>query len=317
MSSTIQGAEALQTTTSPVDPGSSDGVGTGSVGTPPRSRRRRRLDGGTGGTNWWLTALIAVCSLTVLLPLYFTIVTSLKTPDQLGGTGFELPTEIRWQNFVDAYQLTNFPQALLNTALITVGAVVLTLFTNSLVAYAIARNMHKKFFRGLYFYFLAAIFVPFPIIMLPVVKETALLGLDTPVGLVLLYTVYGLSFNIFIFTAYINSIPIELEEAARMDGASTWGVFWKVVFPLLAPMNATVGILTCVWAWNDFLLPLVILSDPSARTLPLAQFIFQGQFNTNYTVAFASYLMALAPLLVVYIVAQKWVVSGVMRGSTK
>lgn len=305
MSSTIQGAEALQTTTSPVDPA-----------TTPR-RRRRRLDGGTGGTNWWLTALIAVCSLTVLLPLYFTVVTALKGPEQLGGTGFELPTEIRWQNFVDAYQLTNFPQALLNTALITVGAVVLTLFTNSLVAYAIARNMHKKFFKGLYFYFLAAIFVPFPIIMLPVVKETALLGLDTPVGLVLLYTVYGLSFNIFIFTAYIKSIPIELEEAARMDGASTWGVFWKVVFPLLSPMNATVGILTCVWAWNDFLLPLVILSDPSARTLPLAQFIFQGQFNTNYTVAFASYLMALAPLLVVYVIAQKWVVSGVMRGSTK
>lgn len=300
MSYTLQGAEALQTTAAP----------------SPAPRRRRR-NGGTGGTNWWLTALIAVCSLTVLLPLYFTIVTALKGPDQLGGTGFELPTEIRWQNFADAYQLTNFPRALLNTALITVGAVVLTLFTNSLVAYAIARNMHKKFFRALYFYFLAAIFVPFPIIMLPVVKETALLGLDTPVGLVLLYTVYGLSFNIFIFTAYIKSIPIELEEAARMDGASTWGVFWKIVFPLLAPMNATVGILTCVWAWNDFLLPLVILSDPSARTLSLAQFIFQGQFNTNYTVAFASYLMALAPLLVVYLIAQKWVVSGVMRGSTK
>ena len=299
MSSTLQGAEALQTTAA------------------PEPKRRRRLDGGNGGTNWWLTALIAVCSLTVLLPLYFTIVTALKGPDQLGGTGFELPAEIRWQNFADAYQLTNFPRALLNTALITVGAVVLTLFTNSLVAYAIARNMHRKFFRALYFYFLAAIFVPFPIIMLPVVKETALLGLDTPVGLVLLYTVYGLSFNIFIFTAYIKSIPIELEEAARMDGASTWGVFWKIVFPLLAPMNATVGILTCVWAWNDFLLPLVILSDPSARTLPLAQFIFQGQFNTNYTVVFASYLMALAPLLVVYLIAQKWVVSGVMRGSTR
>nr|BFF16273.1 hypothetical protein GCM10025699_75760 [Microbacterium flavescens] len=96
MSSTIQGAEALQTTTSPVDPAT----------TP---RRRRRLDGGNGGTNWWLTALIAVCSLTVLLPLYFTIVTALKGPDQLGGTGFELPTEIRWQNFADAYALTDFP----------------------------------------------------------------------------------------------------------------------------------------------------------------------------------------------------------------
>ena len=117
--------------------------------------------------------------------------------------------------------------------------------------------------------------------------------------------------------AYINSIPVELEEAARLDGASTWMVFWKVIFPLLSPMNATVGILTCVWAWNDFLLPLVVLSDPSAQTLPLAQFIFQGQFNTNYPVAFASYLMALAPLLVVYVIAQKWVVSGVTRGSVK
>jgi raffinose/stachyose/melibiose transport system permease protein len=298
MTAAIQGTEALRTVPTP-------------------SPRRRRRSSVNGGTNWWVTALIAVCSLTVLIPLYFTIITALKSPDQLGGTGFEWPTSVRWENFADAYQLTNFPQALMNTALITVGAVVLTLLTNSLVAYAIARNMHKKFFKGLYFYFLAAIFVPFPIIMLPVVKETALLGLDTPVGLILLYTVYGLSFNIFIFVAYIQSIPIELEEAARMDGASTWGVFWKVVFPLLTPMNATVGILTCVWAWNDFLLPLVILSDPSARTLPLAQFVFQGQFNTNYTVAFASYLMALAPLLVVYVIAQKWVVSGVMRGSVK
>ncbi|CAD6001376.1 carbohydrate ABC transporter permease [Agreia sp. COWG] len=300
MSATLRGSDAPRT-----------------IPAPTVAHRRRRRTSVNGGVNWWITAFVAICSLTVLIPLYFTIVTALKTPEQLGGTGFEWPTSVRWQNFTDAYQLTNFPQALMNTAIITVGAVVLTLLTNSLVAYAIARNMHKKFFRGLYFYFLAAIFVPFPIIMLPVVKETALLGLDTPVGLILLYTVYGLSFNIFIFVAYIKSIPIELEEAARMDGASTWGVFWKVIFPLLTPMNATVGILTCVWAWNDFLLPLVVLSDPAARTLPLAQFVFQGQFNTNYTVAFASYLMALAPLLVVYVFAQKWVVSGVMRGSVK
>ena len=144
-----------------------------------------------------------------------------------------------------------------------------------------------------------------------------MLGLDTPVGLVLLYTVYGLSFNIFIFVAYINSIPVELEEAARLDGASTWMVFWKVIFPLLSPMNATVGILTCVWAWNDFIMPLVVLTDPAARTLPLAQYVFQGQFNTDYTVAFASYLMAMAPLLIIYIFSQRWVISGVTRGSIK
>jgi raffinose/stachyose/melibiose transport system permease protein len=91
----------------------------------------------------------------------------------------------------------------------------------------------------------------------------------------------------------------------------------KVIFPLLAPINATVGIITCVWAWNDFMLPLVILSHPDDRTLPLTQYIFQGQFTTNYTVAFASYLMALAPLLIVYLVAQRWIISVVTRGAIK
>ncbi|MGQ1839246.1 carbohydrate ABC transporter permease [Kocuria turfanensis] len=280
----------------------------------PRPARRRR----TGArVNWWLTALLVVLALTVLVPLYFTVVTALKTPDQLGGSGFALPTEVRWANFADAWTLTDFPRAALNSAVITVSAVALTLLTNSMVAYAIARNMHRRLFKGLFFYFVSALFVPFPILMLPVAKQTAQLGLDNPAGLVLLYVVYGLSFNIFIFTAYIRSIPLELEEAARMDGAGTWGVFWRVIFPLLTPMNATVGILTCLWAWNDFLLPLIIVSDPGQATLPLVQYVFQSQFQTNYTVAFASYLMAMAPLLVVYVFAQRWVISGVTRGAVK
>lgn len=285
--------------------------GTGGVpGTQGKIRRRSSI-------NIPLTALVAVLSLTILVPLYFTVVTALKSPEQLGGTGFELPTSIHLENFAKAWELTNFPHALLISGIVTVGAVVLTLITNSLVAYAIARNMHRPFFKALYYFFIAALFVPFPIIMLPVTKEMAVLGLDNPVGLFLLYTVYGLSFNVFVYTAFIRSIPPELEEAATMDGASVWTTFRKVIFPILTPMNATVGILTCMWAWNDFLLPLVILSDPNTRTLPLVQYVFQGQFNTDYTTAFASYLMALAPLLLVYLFAQRWVISGVMRGSIK
>ncbi|CAN7146452.1 carbohydrate ABC transporter permease [Microbacterium sp. LjRoot45] len=284
-------------------------------------RRRRRggePDDDTRRTNWWATALIAVCSLTVLIPLYLAVVVALKTPEQLTqGTGFELPNPIRWENFADAWERTSFPQALANTAFITVGSVVFTLLTSSVVAYALARNIHRAFFKGVFFYLLAALFIPFPIIMLPLVKQTSMLGLDNQVGMILLYTIYGLSLNIFIYTAYIRSIPIELEEAARVDGASTWRVFWQVIFPLLMPMNATVGILTCVWAWNDFIMPLVVLTDPAARTLPLAQYVFQGQFNTDYTVAFSSYLMAMAPLLIVYIFSQRWVISGVTRGSIK
>ncbi|WP_028045573.1 carbohydrate ABC transporter permease [Cellulomonas sp. URHE0023] len=285
---------------------------------PERRRRSKPSDDDTRKINWWATALIAVCALTVVVPLYLAVVVALKTPDQLAsGTGFEWPNPIRWANFSEAWSRTNFSQALTNTALITVGSVVFTLLTSSVVAYALARNMHRPFFKGVFFYLLAALFIPFPIIMLPLVKQTAFLGLDNQGGMILLYTIYGLSLNIFIYTAYIRSIPIELEEAARVDGASTWRVFRQIIFPLLMPMNATVGILTCVWAWNDFIMPLVVLTDPAARTLPLAQYVFQGQFNTDYTVAFASYLMAMAPLLVVYIFSQRWVISGVTRGSIK
>ena len=285
------------------------------VSARPARRRRRTKD--SDPVNWWLTALLIVLSLTIAIPFYFAIVTALKTTDQLGGTGFGLPATLQWSNFADAWRLTDYPKTALNSAIITVGTVVLTLLTNSMVAYAIARNMSRKLFRVMYFYFVSALFVPFPIIMLPVAKETALLHLDNRLGLILLYVVYGLAFNIFIFTAYIQSIPRELEEAAAMDGASTWGVFWRVIFPLLAPMNATVGILTCLWAWNDFLLPLVILSDPGSATLPLVQYVFQSQFQTNYPAAFASYLMAMAPLLLVYVFAQRWVISGVTRGAVK
>jgi len=285
---------------------------------PTRRRLRRSESDDTRRISWWATALVAVCSLTVLVPLYLAVVVALKTPEQLAaGTGFEWPNPVRWENFGEAWRRTRFPQALTNTALITVGSVVLTLLTSSLVSYGIARNMHRRFFKGAYLYLLAALFIPFPIIMLPLVKQTAALGLDNQAGLIVLYTIYGLSLNIFIYTAYIRSIPIELEEAARVDGASTWRVLWQVIFPLLTPMNATVGILTCVWAWNDFIMPLVVLTEPGSRTLPLAQYVFQGQFNTDYTVAFASYLMAMAPLLLVYVFSQRWVISGVTRGSIK
>lgn len=267
------------------------------------------------GVNWWLTALAVVLSLTVLVPLYFTVVTAFKTPAELAASGFGLPSSWSLENFAEAWTLTDYPSRFLTSAVITVGAVLFTLVTNSMVAYAIARNMDRRWVRALFYYFIAAMFVPFPIIMLPVVKQTSLLGIDNEAGLILLYVVYGLAFNLLLYTSFIRSVPQEIEESASVDGASRWGIFWRIVFPLLAPMNATVGILTCLWAWNDFLLPLVILTDPGTQTLPLAQYVFQGQFNTNYTVAFASYLMAIAPLLLVYVFAQRWVISGVMRGA--
>ena len=143
------------------------------------------------------------------------------------------------------------------------------------------------------------------------------MGMDNPVGIIFLYIVYGLAFNIFVYVGYVKSIPRSLEEAAIIDGASTWGVFWKVIFPLLGPMNATVGILACLWIWNDFMLPLIILTKRSMMTLPLVQFVFQSQFSTDYNLAFASYLMALSPMIIIFLFAQRWIISVVTRGAIK
>ncbi len=265
--------------------------------------------------NWWLTAVIAVFSLTILVPLYFTVITALKTPADAGS--FSLPTSWQWHNFIDAANKVNYPKAALNSAIITVLAVALTLLTNTFVAYAVARNMDKIFFRLLYYFFIAAMFVPFPVVMLPLAKEMGSWHLDNQVGLVLLYVVLGLGTNLFIATGFIRSIPISLEEAARIDGASTWRIFWKIIFPLMGPINATIAILTALWAWNDFLMPLIVLTDQTNQTIPLAQYVFSSQFATNYPMAFSSYLMAMAPILIVYIFAQKWIVGGVMRGAVK
>ena len=289
--------------------------------TPAQSaeRRGRRHWGSPGShlkrVNWWLTATVAVLSLTILVPLYFTVVTALKTPAEAGTVS--LPSSWQWHNFADAWNKVNYPKAALNSAVVTVCAVALTLLTNTFVAYAVARNMDKRFFRFLYYFFIAAMFVPFPVVMLPIAKQFGSWHLDNVPGLILLYVVLGLGTNLFIATGFIRSIPTALEEAARLDGAGTWRIFWTIIFPLMGPINATIAITTALRECNDFDLPLIVLTDQTSQTIPLAQYVFSSQFATNYPMAFSSYLMALAPILIVYLFAQKWVISGVMRGAVK
>lgn len=270
-----------------------------------------------GKVNWPVTILLLICSLSILFPLYITIVIAFKQPSDMVGNVLSLPKVWSFSNFSQAIEMTNFSHTIFNSLVITAGAVILTIITNSLVAYVIARNMNKKFYKFIYFYFVSAMFVPFSMLMLPLVKQVSSFNLDNKLGMMILYMIFGISMNTLLYVGYLKNIPLELEEAAYVDGAKEWTVFWKIIFPLLKPMHATVGIMTALWAWNDVMLPLVILSDPNAATLPLAQFIFQSKFGTNYNIAFASYLLALLPLLVFYLFAQKWIINGVTKGAIK
>lgn len=280
-----------------------------------RSLRDRERDDRTNRPG--MVALL-LCSVAVLLPLYATVTMAFKTTRQsVDGNAFSLPSPLSVDGFVEAWRLTNFPRGFTISVLVTLVTVVGTVVLSSLAAYAISRNWDHRFFRWSFFYLLAAMFLPFPVLALSQVKLTGMVGLANPGGVALLHVMFQLSFSVMLFTAFLRSVPEELEESARLDGASTWQVFRRIVFPLLAPMSATVAIFAFLASWNDFMMPSLIIADATQQTLPVLQSVFQTQFSSNYNVAFASYLMAMAPAIVVYLFTQRWVMAGVTQGAIK
>lgn len=268
--------------------------------------------------NWSGTIILILCAVTVLLPLYVTISMALKTPEQaVDGNAFSLPNPIDVQGFATAWDLTKFPIGAGISLLVTAGTVTATILLAAFASYAIVRKWEHRLFRYSFYYLLAAMFIPFPVIALPQIQLTGRVGLDNPAGVIILATMFQLSFSVLLFTAFLRSIPLELEESARMDGATTWQTFWHLIFPLLAPMSATVGIFAFLYAWNDFMMPSLIIADPELQTLPVRQNLFQNQFSNNYNVAFSSYLMAMAPAIVAYLFTQRWVMEGVTQGAVK
>ena len=158
---------------------------------------------------------------------------------------------------------------------------------------------------------------PLQILMMPLVKQTAHLGLANWVGVIILYVVFYMPMNVLLYSGYLVNIPMALEEAAYVDGATTWQTYWKIIFPIMKPMHATVAVLTALGTWNDVMTPLVIMSGSGMTTLPLAQMTFQTQFGTNFNLAFASYLLALLPILIFYLICQKQILNGVVNGAVK
>ena len=274
-----------------------------------------------GGSNVLVTVLLFLGCLTILFPLYMTIIIAFKNPSEMtndvaGALAF--PSSWKLDNFKEAMEVTNFWHTLGNSLLITIATIVLALLIHSLAGYVIGRNMaRKKGYRFIYFYIVRGMFVPFAILMMPLVKETAILGLDNRLGVILLYLVFYMPINVMLYSGYLKNIPLAMEEAAEIDGASAWKTYWTVIFPMMKPMHATVAVLTALGTWNDVMTPLVIMSGTKGTTLPLAQLKFQTQFGTNYNLAFASYLLALIPILIFYVICQKQILNGVANGAVK
>lgn len=276
---------------------------------------------GKQGTNWILTVVLILGCVTVLFPLYMTVVIAFKNPTEMTNDiagALALPSSFSLSNFAEAMRVTNFWRSLTNSFVITGLTITLSLLIHSVAGYVIGRNMgRKKGYKFIYFYIVSGMFVPFSILMMPLVKETSKIGLANPVGVIILYVVFYMPMNVMLYSGYLKNIPLAMEEAAEIDGASVWKTYWTVIFPMMKPMHATVAVLTALGTWNDVMTPLVIMSGSENTTLPLAQLNFQTQFGTNYNLAFASYLLSLIPILVFYIICQKQIIGGVANGAVK
>ena len=271
--------------------------------------------------NWPITILLILGCLTVFFPLYMTIVIAFKQPSEMTNDimgALALPKSWSFSNFAEAMRVTDFWNSLGHSLLLTIVTVVIAILLHGIASYAIGRSMAKsKAYNFIYLYIVSGMFVPFAILMMPLIKQTAQLGIANRFGVIVLYVVFYMPINLMLYTGYLKNIPLALEEAARVDGASTWKTYWSIIFPVMKPMHATVAVLTAMAVWNDVMTPLVIMSGTGKNTLPLAQLNFQTQFGTNYNLAFASYLLALLPILIFYLVCQKQIINGVVNGAVK
>ena len=272
-------------------------------------------------TNKILTILLIIGTVTVFFPLYMAVIIAFKNPNEMTNDvagALSLPKSWSFSNFAEAMQVTDFWHSLGNSLLITLVTIVLANLIHSIAGYVIGRGMRKiKGFKFIYFYIVSGMFVPFSILMMPLVKQTAQMGIGNRFGVIVLYLVFYMPMNVLLYSGYLKNIPEAMEEAANIDGASTWTTYWRVIFPMMKPMHATVAILTALGTWNDVMTPLVIMSGTGQNTLPLAQLNFQSQFGTNYNLAFASYILALIPILIFYVICQKQILNGVANGAVK
>lgn len=253
-----------------------------------------------------------------LTPLYIAFTNSFKTQKGIYMNVVGLPSKgmSTLGNYVQAFKDLDFFHSLLNSFLITSVSTILIIIFASMAAWMLVRS-NTKISKFLFFLFAIAMLIPFQSVMLPLINLMGKLHLLNPVGIVLMYLGFGSSLSIIMYHGFIKNIPVELEEAATIDGCNRLQIFWLIVFPLLKPITVTISILNVMWIWNDFLLPQLVINKPGWQTLPLKMFYFFGQYSKQWNLALAGLVLAMIPVIIFYLFAQKYIVKGITQGAIK
>ncbi|MGI8313733.1 carbohydrate ABC transporter permease [Halobacillus mangrovi] len=250
-----------------------------------------------------------------IAPFYLMIVNALKTKKQIFTGVLGLPDSLALGNFVQAFVDLEFLKSLFNSVLITGVSVAVIILFSAMAGYALARNK-SKLSGGLFFVFVAAMLIPFQSVMIPLVSIFGQVDMLNAAGLIFMYLGFGCSLSIFLYHGAMTSIPKSLDEAAIIDGANRFQLFWYIIFPLLKPISVTVGILNVIWIWNDYLLPSLVLNETNA-TIPLKMFFFFGEYTKQWHLALAGLTLAIIPVIIFYFFAQKQILKGVSEGAVK
>lgn len=269
------------------------------------------------GKTFTVEILAILLGLIFLIPFYYVISNSLKSFSEILTNTSSLPSVLQFQNYVNAFEQLNYLKVFTNSLIITVASNIVLVVFCSMAAYMLVRTK-KRISNVIFMLFVAAMVIPFQSIMIPLVKTAGTLGLLNSIwGLVIMYLGFGSGITIFLYHGFIKGIPVELEEAAIIDGCTPFGVFWRIVFPLLKPITVTIVILNSLSIWNDYLLPSLVLQDPELRTIPLATFFFFGQFTKQWDLALAALVLGIIPLLIFFFSMQKHIIKGITSGAIK
>lgn len=271
------------------------------------------------GQNGVIFVLLLVLAVLFLLPIIIILMNSFKGKLFISDAPFQLPSADTFaglENYTEGIEMTDFPSAFGYSLFITVFSVAAIVLFTSMTAWWITR-VKSRFTSLLYYLFVFSMIVPFQMVMFTMTKIANVLHLDNPLGIIVIYLGFGAGLSVFMFCGFVKAIPLEIEEAAMIDGCTPIQTFFRVVFPILRPTAITVAILNAMWVWNDYLLPYLVIGT-DYKTIPVAiQYLRGGYGAVDMGAMMAMLVLAIVPIVVFYLACQKYIIEGVVSGALK
>lgn len=264
--------------------------------------------------------ILTVMAAMFIAPILLVIMNSFKAKNYLGTEPFAFPNAqsfVGFDNYIEGAQKIGFFPAFLTSVFITVFAVLLIVLCTSMCAWFIVR-VKKWYSKLLYLLCAFSMIVPFQMVMYPMSQIAAQLHLNNMVGIIFVYLGFGAGLAVFMFVGFVKSVPLEIEEAAMIDGCGALRTYFLVVFPILKPTAITVAILDAMWIWNDYLLPYLLLNAIDTKTLPMAiQYLRGGYGSIDMANMMAMIVLSIIPIVVFYLICQKYIIKGIVAGAVK